>query len=53
MIHPLGRGGHRSLPFFRPGGCGGLSMNPGQWLIMLVFGVLLTSALGAWVILYR
>jgi hypothetical protein len=26
MIHPLGRGGHRSLPFFRPGGCRGSSM---------------------------
>jgi len=28
-------------------------MNPGQWLFMLILGVLLTSALGTWVILHR
>jgi hypothetical protein len=32
---------------------GGSSMNPGQWLFMLILGVLLTSALGTWVILHR
>jgi hypothetical protein len=32
---------------------GGLSMSPGQWLFMLILGVLLTGALGIWVVLPR